>query len=110
MSTEEQRPSRTDLVLAHGTWMSLLAVGTLSFTAIPGFMGWCGTALTGCESQAQIAEGTLQAAKSMALGTAIVAAAFVVLPWARLKVRLLTAAGFAVVVALGVAAWLFWTR
>lgn len=46
----------------------------------------------------------------MALGTAIVAAAFVVLPWARLKVRLLTAAGFAVVVALGVAAWLFWTR
>ena len=110
MSTEEPRPSRVTLAVAHVAWMSLLAVGTLIFTAIPGFIGWCGTAATGCESEAQVAEGVAQAIKSMGIGTAVVTAAFVALPWARLKVRLLVTAGFVVVVALVVALSLIVTR
>ena len=110
MSVEEQRPSRATLAVAHGTSMSLLAAGTLAFTAIPGFIGWCGTAATGCESEAQVAEGVAQAIKGMGIGTAVVAAAFVALPWARLKVRLLVTAGFVVVVALVVALSLIVTR
>ena len=110
MSREEQRPSCATLTAAHGAWMSPLAVGTLTFTAIPGFIGWCGTAVTGCESEAQVAEGVAQAIKSMGIGTAVVAAAFVALPWARLKVRLLVTAGFVMVVALVVALSLVVTR
>ncbi|ROP77636.1 hypothetical protein EDF18_0265 [Frigoribacterium sp. PhB107] len=110
MSIEEQQPSRATLAVAHGAWMSLLAVGTLTFAAIPGFIGWCGTAATGGESEAQIAEGVAQAIKSMGIGTAVVAAAFVALPWARLKVRLLVTAGFVAVVALVVAMSLTLTR
>jgi len=110
MSIEEQRSSRATLVVAHGAWMSLLPVGTLTFTAIPGFIGWCGTSATGCESESQVAEGVTQAIKSMGITTAVVAAAFVALPWARLKVRLLVTAGFVVVVALVVALSLILTR
>ena len=110
MSIEEQQPSRATFAVAHAAWMSLLAVGTLTFTAIPGFIGWCGMAATGCESEAQVAEGVTQAIKSMGIGTAVVAAAFVALPWARLKVRLLLTAGFVVVVALVVALSLIVTR
>ena len=110
MSTEVQRPNRSALAVAHVAWMSLLAVGTLTFTAIPGFIGWCGTAATGCESEAQVAEGVAQAIKSMGIGTAVVAAAFVALPWTRLKVRLSVTAGFVMLVALVVALSLIVTR
>ncbi|NIJ06364.1 hypothetical protein [Frigoribacterium faeni] len=110
MSSERTQPSRTDLVLAHATWMTLLAVGTLTAAAIPGFIGWCGTARTGCRSEAEVAAGILQAVTSMGVGAALVAVVFVVLPWARLKVRLLVTAGLVALVALAVAAWLSWTR
>ena len=110
MSVEEQRPNRATLAVAHAAWMSLLAAGTLTFTAIPAFIGWRGTAATGCESEAQVAEGVTQAIKSMGIGTAVVAAAFVALPWARLKVRILVTAGFVVVVALVMALTLIMTR
>jgi hypothetical protein len=46
----------------------------------------------------------------MGIGTAVVAAAYVALPGARLKVRLFVTAGFVVVVALVVALSLIVTR
>lgn len=100
-SAEPSKSSRSPYLWAHLTWMVLLAAGAMSFAYIPGFIGWCGYARTGCDSAAQMHSGIVQAFKAMGVVGLLVSVVYLVLPWARWRTRVLVAVGFFLLVLLG---------